>query len=201
MYTIRQFARLADVTVKALRHYERVNLLVLARSAARHRRYHLADLPRLERVLALRTLGLPARPYARSSMGTQRLLARLAVLEDLCAPVDRAIEALRVIEQHPRPSEALDAFVHEAAWSRSKRLGQARASAPAGPRTGLARRAWRSFGPSPPRAEDPDSPDVRPLVRQWHDTMTPEIRESVRGRTNWPSPLRAYVASPYDTAA
>jgi DNA-binding transcriptional MerR regulator len=59
MYRIQQFADLSGVTVRALRHYDRLGILKPGhRSAAGYRLYVDADLARLERILVLRTLGL-----------------------------------------------------------------------------------------------------------------------------------------------
>jgi DNA-binding transcriptional MerR regulator len=58
MYSTKTFARLTGVTIKALRLYDRLGLLVPTRTDARHRRYATADIQRLERVLALKSLGL-----------------------------------------------------------------------------------------------------------------------------------------------
>ena len=58
MYSTQTFARLTGVTVKALRHYERVGLLAPRRTRTRYRRYVLGDLQRIERILALKSLGL-----------------------------------------------------------------------------------------------------------------------------------------------
>jgi MerR family transcriptional regulator, thiopeptide resistance regulator len=201
MYTIQQFARLADVTVKALRHYERLKLVVPARTASRHRRYTTADFSRLERVLALRTFGLPLSTIRVVLDGDlQPLPARLTTLMDLRARVDRAIEALRTIAQDANAAEALDTFVHESAWLRWERLRQARATP--------AKRAPDRVGPSrlaifraidAALGSDPDSQDTRQLIRQWHETMAPETREAVGRRAAWPAGMRVYIASLYDT--
>ena len=58
MYSTRGFAELTGVTVKALRHYERMGLLGPMRTRARYRRYAFADLQQVERILALKSLGL-----------------------------------------------------------------------------------------------------------------------------------------------
>jgi DNA-binding transcriptional MerR regulator len=201
MYTILQFARLADVTVKALRHYERVELLVPVRTAARHRRYTVGDLPRLERILALRTLGLPLAVIREVLAGDlARLPARLTALEDLRARWDHAIEVLRTIDRHERPSEALDRFVDEATWIRWERLRQLRASGTdrAPDRAGASRLAL-FLAIDSARATDPDGPELRRLIRRWHETTAPEIRESVRRRAGWPPGMRTYIASLYNT--
>jgi DNA-binding transcriptional MerR regulator len=86
MYSTSAFARLAGVTVKALRHYERLGLLMPQRNHSGYRQYALADLQRLERVLALRSLGLPlatvkmlfARPATSLRGHREKLEARAA---------------------------------------------------------------------------------------------------------------------------
>ncbi len=50
-------------------------------------------------------------------------------------------------------------------------------------------------------AEDPESPRVRRLARQWHATVEPETRAALKHRARWPAGMRAYVASLYDTTA
>jgi len=58
-YRVREFARLAGVTVKALHHYDRLGLLKPRRTDAGYRIYDERDLERLEQIVALRFLGLP----------------------------------------------------------------------------------------------------------------------------------------------
>ncbi len=60
MFRIGEFSRLAQVTVKALRLYDERGLLVPARvdRASGYRFYSAAQLPRLQRILALKDLGL-----------------------------------------------------------------------------------------------------------------------------------------------
>ena len=57
LYKIRDFAALAGVSVKALRHYHRLGLLEPRRTSAGHRRYTAADLDRVELITALKYLG------------------------------------------------------------------------------------------------------------------------------------------------
>jgi len=64
-FRIQEFAKLAGVTVRALHHYDRLKLLSPAhRSERGYRLYCHEDLGRLERVLALRYLGLSLREIA-----------------------------------------------------------------------------------------------------------------------------------------
>jgi DNA-binding transcriptional MerR regulator len=58
-FRVQEFAKLAGVTVRALHHYDRLKLLSPAhRSERGYRLYCHEDLGRLERILALRYLGL-----------------------------------------------------------------------------------------------------------------------------------------------
>jgi DNA-binding transcriptional MerR regulator len=67
MLTIGEFAWLGQVTVETLRHYDRVGLLkpVHLDQFTGYRHYSLDQLPRLNRILALKDLGLPLREIAR----------------------------------------------------------------------------------------------------------------------------------------
>ncbi len=61
MLTIGEFAWLSQVTAETLRHYDRLNLLKPAHldRFTGYRYYSLKQLPRLNRILALKELGLP----------------------------------------------------------------------------------------------------------------------------------------------
>jgi len=67
MLTIGEFAWLSQVTVETLRHYDRVGLLrpVHLDQFTGYRHYSLDQLPRLNRILALKDLGLPLKEIAR----------------------------------------------------------------------------------------------------------------------------------------
>ena len=65
MLRIQQFAKIANVTVRTLHHYDRLGLLSPAlRSANGYRLYRMEDLAQLERILVLRYLGIPLRQIA-----------------------------------------------------------------------------------------------------------------------------------------
>src|SRR5262249_29883755 len=94
-YSIAAFGRLAGVSVKTLRHYERLGLLVPRRTRARYRRYSVQDLQRLERVLALKTLGLSLNEVNALLDGRAvPLHEHRAALEAKRARLDRAIDAI-----------------------------------------------------------------------------------------------------------
>lgn len=58
-YRPKDFAALAGVTARTLRHYERLKLLIPARSSNGYRLYSASDLERLEQIVALKRIGLP----------------------------------------------------------------------------------------------------------------------------------------------
>ncbi len=83
-FRIQEFAKLAGVTVRALHHYDRLNLLSPGhRSERGYRLYCHEDLGHLERILALRYLGLSLREIAvllntPAGRGAQSLTVTLA---------------------------------------------------------------------------------------------------------------------------
>ncbi|MGI8921595.1 MAG: MerR family transcriptional regulator [Solirubrobacteraceae bacterium] len=70
LYNIGEVARATGVSVRALRHYDELGLLIPEqRTVAGHRRYGGADLRRLYEILALRELGLSLREVASTIEG------------------------------------------------------------------------------------------------------------------------------------
>ena len=117
---IQEFAKLAGVTVRALHHYDRLKLLSPAhRSERGYRLYCHEDLGRLERVLALRYLGLSLReiaallntPFGRGAERLTVTLARqraaLGERRDGLDRVLRAIEHAQLRAQNPAEPEWL----------------------------------------------------------------------------------------------
>jgi DNA-binding transcriptional MerR regulator len=101
MYAIGSFARITGVTVKALYLYERHGLLSPQRSAAGYRRYSRRDLGRMQRIIALKSLGLPLKQIAAVLRDSTRLPAVCAqqrqALGDERDRIDRAVRALDAI--------------------------------------------------------------------------------------------------------
>jgi MerR family transcriptional regulator, thiopeptide resistance regulator len=103
-YRVHEFAELAGVTVKALRHYDRLGLLEPARTASGHRVYADKDVERLEQIVALKFLGLSLRQIRQVverdavPLGDALRLQR-QVLEDQRRRLDRAIGAIKNVEQ------------------------------------------------------------------------------------------------------
>ena len=98
---------MAGVTVKALRHYDRLGLLKPVRSEAGYRLYHAGDLARLQQIVALKSLGLPLKDI-RTLLDRDPLpLAatfrqQREVLEEKRRMLDRAIQALTEAESAVR---------------------------------------------------------------------------------------------------
>jgi DNA-binding transcriptional MerR regulator len=103
-FRIQEFAKLAGVTVRALHHYDRLKLLSPAhRSERGYRLYCHEDLGRLERILALRFLGLSLREIAAllnapPGHGTEALTVTLgrqrAALGERREGLDRILRAI-----------------------------------------------------------------------------------------------------------
>jgi len=102
-YRVHQFAELAGVTVKALRHYDRLGLLKPMRSGAAYRLYRASDLARLQQIVALKSVGLSLKEV-RTLLDRDPLpliatfRQHRQVLEDQRRMLDRAIQALTEAE-------------------------------------------------------------------------------------------------------
>ena len=101
-----ELAERADVSVRALHHYEAVGLLAPRRTAAGHRRYGPAEVERLHHVTALRALGLsldqirdaldtpgfdPVAVVARTRAALTAEAARLEALTDRLTDLERLL--------------------------------------------------------------------------------------------------------------
>jgi cob(I)alamin adenosyltransferase len=113
-WTIGELAKMIGVSVRALRHYEDVGLLIPDRSEGGHRRYGSPDLDRLRQIVALRKLGLGLQHIAAwLNSRDPELLRKLArrrlqevelrlVLEDRLR--QRLEQLLRSLEHSGEPS-------------------------------------------------------------------------------------------------
>ena len=213
MYSTRAFADLTGVTVKALRHYERMGLLGPMRTRARYRRYALADLQQIERILALKSLGLSLTSIKfvlkRGPIGLE---AHRALLEDRRARLNRAIAALHEIQQDADPRAGLQRFMADAAWDRweTKRQRVAvdrppdRAPASAVALFHEIAAVLDHLRPSrqPPTpaggTEVANADTLQALVARSREIIAPETRDAWSRRAAWPGGLRRYVASCYE---
>ena len=125
--TVSQVARIANVSVRALHHYDEIGLLVpSARSDAGYRLYDDEDLARLQQILFFRALEVPLPEIARimrdpdfdvaATLRFQReqLVEKLAHAQGLIAAVDRAIEKLEKgggkMKDEPQAEEMFSAW-------------------------------------------------------------------------------------------
>jgi DNA-binding transcriptional MerR regulator len=144
-WRVRAFAARAGVTIKTLRHYDRLGVLRAARTPAGHRVYSSADLDRLRRIQALKQIGLrlaEMRPLldtdrpsllvhltarrAALARGRDRLrrAERALLLVDETLRHDAATEAgltrLADVIEMPRTIHQLQRYFTDEAWKRAK---------------------------------------------------------------------------------
>src|SRR5215469_2564535 len=114
-YQVHEFAALAEVRAKALRHYDRLRLLKPSRTVAGYRVYAESDLHRLEQIVALKFLGLPLKQIKRlldrGAPLSKTLLGQRTMLEEKRQLLDCATNAIqdvdRVIATGRRPDAAI----------------------------------------------------------------------------------------------
>jgi MerR family transcriptional regulator, thiopeptide resistance regulator len=115
-YRVKKFAELAGITVRALHHYDRLELLKPKRSASGYRVYGLCDLERLEQIVALKFLGIPLKQIKtlldRNALDLpDALRMQRRVLEDKRRLLDSAINAIRDAETSLQPGRRPDAVM------------------------------------------------------------------------------------------
>ena len=112
-YRTSELARLAGVTVRALRHYDRLGLLKPPRTPAGYRLYSTPDLGVVRQIVALRAIGFPlakiaglrqAHPAAMAAA----LTAQREKLEEKRRLLDRVIQATRDTEARLQSGDHLD---------------------------------------------------------------------------------------------
>jgi MerR family transcriptional regulator, thiopeptide resistance regulator len=102
-YQVNEFAALAGVTAKALRHYDRLGLLKPRRTNSGYRVYSERDLERLQQIVALKFLGLPLKQIKRLLEHempplSHALRAQRAVLEEKRRLLDHAISSIQDVQ-------------------------------------------------------------------------------------------------------
>jgi DNA-binding transcriptional MerR regulator len=122
MFRIGELSKLSKVSVKALRHYDDLGLLAPA-SVDRFTsyRYYTADqLPRLNRILALKDLGLSLEeirrllaegPPAAELRGMLRI-KQAEVDAEVCEPVDAPLDAVGHVKVYDLTACSVAATVH-----------------------------------------------------------------------------------------
>jgi DNA-binding transcriptional MerR regulator len=115
MYRAQQFADLAGVTVRTLHHYDRLGLLrPRRRSEAGYRLYEDRDLERLEKIVALKYLGIALADIAalldRGSIQEALALQRRLLMQKRLM-LDRAIQAIEEAQAQAGSTPALKKII------------------------------------------------------------------------------------------
>jgi DNA-binding transcriptional MerR regulator len=116
LYHVREFAKLAGVTVRALHHYDRLGLLKPNRTETGYRLYYLRDLERLEQIVALKFLGIPLKQIRQmfqrgTSAMSESLQMQRRVLEEKRRLLDSAIRAIEEAEKGTAPGNRPDSAI------------------------------------------------------------------------------------------
>lgn len=178
-YRTHDFAELAGVSMKALRHYEHLGLLKARRTRSGHRRYVQADLGRIETITALKYLGfsleqiraillrpaaelpnaIAARRAALSEIETKLAVARKAVdTAEHAADANAALDALVETVQTQVAAAAMKRYYTDEGWQRRRRYYE---EGPAAEWRDLYRTLSALTG------EDPASEPVQAAVDRW----------------------------------
>jgi len=201
-YSVRAFAKLAGVTVKALHYYERRGLLAPRRTRAGYRRYTIKDLARLERIIALKKLGLPLKqigkmeregfPGRRSaereggsrasgharlkgSRSTVALRAHRDKLVEKRRLIGEAIAAIDAVARASDPQDALQRFVGESSWNRwEAKRAQMADPAPRAPDRASPSRFALFHEIKDALDRDPSGASAQPLVARWEAVIEAE---------------------------
>jgi DNA-binding transcriptional MerR regulator len=217
LYRIHEFAALAGVTAKALRHYDRLGLLKPARTAAGYRMYSGRDLERLEQIVALKFIGLPLKDIAAVLDQTafalpQALRAQRRVLEEKQRVLERALAAIGEAERSLEDPSALKKIIEvinmqdgiefmkqyygtEESWERRRRYYEE------GPSQEW-RDLYRDIGAA--LDEDPGSEKAQTLADRWFTLWLrasqgdPDIQiDSLTAwsdRAHWPPVMKQRIA-------
>jgi len=222
LYRVREFAQLAGITSKALRHYERLGLLKPGRSGAGYRLYSERHLERLEQILALKFLGLPLKEIGAALDRTpcqlpEALRMQRRALEEKQAQVGRAIRAIEAAERALQTDElagtaslqkiievikvqdAIETmkryYTTDEEWEKRKRYYE---EGPGPEWRALYRDAAALLG------EDPASEKVQALADRWlvltvrAASGDPAVQQGSgkawMDREHWPPPMKARIA-------
>ncbi len=219
-YRVGEVARMVDVSVRTLHHYDERGLLVPpARSDAGYRLYTDDDLARLVEILALRALGMRLDRIAalldgpgvdpERALRLQRLALRRQIqeLEALDQAIDAALTEhertgywnwIGVLRQPPRLTPLELEEIVEKHFTSEQLAAYERLGEEIGPEEIAAvERGWAELIPEVRAARAsglaPDDPRARALGRRWSDL----VARSFRGR----SQLRDTVGAAYEAGA
>lgn len=178
-YRIREFAKLAGVTVRALQHYDRMGVLTPARSSRGSRVYSHADLQTLVEIVALKSMGVPLKKIGKlrangpaalvETLGSQR-----RALERKQPVLDRVIFTVRNIEAAIGRGEETDPAVLKPLMD-ALRKGNGHSQQP------------------PPAAPERRIPPWADLEQEWEALLADVEAASAEAETN-PATMRALAA-------
>jgi len=220
-YKIREFAKLAGVTVKALHHYDRLALLKPVRTEAGYRVYCERDLEILEQIIALKFLGLPLKDIGavlkrpaltwRDTLRMQR-----QALEERQERLSRTIRVIRAAEnaiESGKPADpatlkkiievidmqesisAMKKYYSEESWEQHRRYYEEGPSA-----------EWRQLYSDAQEllGQDPGSAEAQELVRRWYNLarrahdgdleVQTDSPAAWMDRANWPDTMKQRAA-------
>lgn len=212
MQRISVFAQHAGVTVKTLYHYERHGLLKPRRTSAGYRRYSRRDLGQLQRILALKSLGLSLGQIRLVQSDRAKAAAVFAdqrrALDAKLERINRAARALDAIQQAADPAKALDRFVAESGWDRAETRRREATSPIARAPDRVAPSKLELFRDIEAVLDrDVDEETTRALVARWDAIVQQEtggdagtiaeIRKAWANWRNYPDGMRRYAASLY----
>jgi DNA-binding transcriptional MerR regulator len=212
MQRISAFAQRAGVTVKALYHYERHGLLKPRRTAVGYRRYSRRDLIQLQRILALKSLGLSLGQIRLVQSDRAKAAAIFAdqrrALDQKLERITRAVGALDAIQQAADPAKALDWFIAESGWNRAEEKRRAMASPiPRAPDRVAPSKLELFRDIEAVLDRDVDEETTRSLVARWDVMVQQEtggdadtiarIRKAWANWRNYPDGVKRYAASLY----
>ena len=196
MHRINEFARLAGVTVKTLRHYDRLGLLKPRRTDARYRLYAPADRERLEQIASLKFIGLPLKQIktlldSDAPHAADALIAQRQALEAQRVRLDRAIGAIDY-ELYEAERVKRSAGIERV----PDRFNDARVS------------LYHDIAAAIDDGVDASGERGRALITWWRAMVDDEcegldeagkakIKEVWAGRKTWPPSLKKYVATLY----
>jgi DNA-binding transcriptional MerR regulator len=200
MYSTAQCLKMARVSAKSLRHYERLGLVQPARTSAGHRRYSLLEVTRIHQLLALKCFGFSLRAIKTLLAGRRLdLAAHVGVLERERSRLTLAIDTLRHLPAAIEAGAAQRRLLGEALWEWSEaRYREAGTTIPMAPAR-VCESRLAAFQELARLLElDPASERTRAAAVAFRSATDPEALRALQSRAEWPTGMRRYIASLYD---
>lgn len=221
-YRVQEFAKLAGITAKALRHYERIGLLVPQRTTAGYRLYSERHLHRLEQIVTLKFLGLSLREIGTALERTQEHLPEALRmhrrgLQEKQVQLARAVHAIEAAERTlaSDPSAAPAALHKLIEIIKLQRVAETMKRYYSTDEEWERRRQYYEEGPGPDWRvlyrdaaalldEDPASERVQTLADRWlaltirarrgDPAVVQDSAKAWLNRAHWPTALQARLA-------